>query len=558
MKNTNKIYEVKKAFLLSFLLMFTFGCDDFLEKEPLDKIASNAVFESEGYAEAFLMQIYNWLPIGYGDRGTDGREGGGYGWFYTFSSITDEGRNKSSWPDAADVLVPGLISPQRHPWNNWSRNYFGIRKTNEFLDEIYDASFEEDFINRTAAEVRYIRAYLYFDLTRRFGNVPLITALPETEDDILVGPTSQAEIYQFIDDELTAIADFLPSMADLRGSSDYGRITKEAAWAFNGRALLFAEKFARSAEFSKKVMDSGVFALHPDYGELFQLTGGGSDEIIFEIMFKDPNKRHSFEADASPVSFGGGSQHNPTQELVDAYEMANGLAISDPMSGYDPQDPYTGRENRFYATINYHGASYRGDVMDMTRSMNGEGEFIPTGKDAPFSSGLHTTTGYYLRKFTNIDVPIAPKKTEISWKEFRYGEVLLNYAEAQNTAAGPDASVYAAMNEVRERAGLPGLTGGLSKTEMMDRIEQERFVELAWENHRYWDLIRWRKAVEVLNGNKFTGMFANLVDEVNGTIEYERFELDKLEQVFLEKHYLMPIPQSAIDKNNLLVQNEGY
>lgn len=549
-----KILNIKVLLLAGLVSLLSISCEDFLDREPLDQITDASVYTNQGYAEAFLAKIYEYLPSGFGDRGNRKTDGTGHGWYYNFGVITDEGRNKSTWPTSVSVFIPGLMTPSNTIWDSWASHYSGIRKVNEFIDGMNKSStLDEKLTEQMVAEVRYIRAFLYFDLARRHGNVPLITAIPESLDsvDIFIPQSTQAEVYQFIDDELAAIGEVLPSITELRGTQNYGRVSKEAAWALNGRVLLYAKNYARSAEFSKKVMDSEAFTLHPDYAELFTTLGTESDEVIFEIMFKNP-KFNSMDSYSSPPSVGtaGLGQFNPTQELVDAYEMTNGKYIDDPTSGYDDQNPYVNRDKRFYGTINYHGTTSRGAVLDFT-----------VAPDMLKSTGLSTQTGYYLRKFTehHSGTPPVENGGEVSWIELRLGEVLLNYAEAQNsTNAGADASVYAAMNEVRTRAGQPDLPAGLSQTEMMDRIERERQVELAWENHRYWDLIRWRKAVDVLDGNTFTGMRI-LKDSVTNALTYERFNLDHIgAQVFPEKYYLLPIPLSATSRNNLLKQPAGW
>lgn len=576
---------MKSAQLLLILLIpiLWYSCEDTAE-EP-DKTLIDTVFVSDTVVivkrdtllkdsvvfrtldlDSAINAMYSYLPVGFGDRGTVGYQIGGNGWYYTFSNLTDEGRNKSTWPNSMRTLIPGLISPtgSDNDWSNWNKNYEGISHLNLLLVDYSSILENDERGKRLIAEARYVRAFLYFDLVRRFGNIPLITtSFPFNKQSNLNIPASQSEqqiIYAFIDNELSAIAEALPSSTNIQQSSKISRVSKEAIWAFHGRVLLFSKNYSKSAEISKKVIDSGIFSLASDYGDLFRSIGKSGNEIIFELAFDGVFKYHTYESAATPESFGGLAQHNPTQELVDAYEMINGLSIHHPESGYDPQSPYANRDKRFYETILYHDAPYRGSrKMDMRQVRKANGSLAPLGIDASFGSGLSTSTGYYLRKFTRNGASIVPSISNINWIEIRYAEVLLNYAEAQSVSSGPDGSVYSAMNTVRERAGLPNLDAGLTTNQMMDRIEHERLVELAWENHRYWDLNRWRKAVEVLNDKEFTGMHPIVTNADSEEVVYETFILKHApKQVFQEKHYLFPIPQEILDSNPQMTQNPGY
>ena len=537
---------MKKYLIIATLLLSLVGCsEDFLDKEPLDIISSKAVFEDESLTEAYLYKLYDYLPSGYGDTG--------YGKEYLLSSIVDESRTKSGWIASNTTIVPGFISPTNNPIGIWGKSYEGIRRANNIVNSLEASSLDTNFKTRISAEARYLRAWLYFDLTRRYGDVPLITVVQNLEDDLLVSQTSRADIYTFIDTELDAIAESVPLKSDIP-SNEYGRINRETVWALSSRANLYARNYSKAAASAKKVMNSpSGFTLNNNIDELFQSDRGDS-EVIFEVLYAKPFKGHDFDRYNLPPSLRSdwGSQTNPVQELVDDYEMAaTGLPITDPASGYDPTQPFVGRDKRFYATIVYNGATLKGKEIDIV---------YPDGEDALLKSGLHTITGYYIKKYIDESLPFGPAfgDSKISWKEFRLGEILLNYAEAQNEASGPDATVYEALNEVRMRAGLPNLPAGLSKSEMTERIRQERRVELAFENHRYFDLIRWGIAEQVLHDKYFHGM--KITRDGSGGLIYDpTFEVNnRPKQIFLPKHNLFPIPQGEIEKNSNLEQNPGY
>ncbi|WP_170146688.1 RagB/SusD family nutrient uptake outer membrane protein [Maribacter vaceletii] len=543
--------------LLALIAVFviTISCDeDFLEREPLDKISDSAVYNDEGYVEATLFRLYNYMPIGFPGRGQSNQQPGrdSNGFTSILDNNTDIALTKSGWIESWRHIRPGNITPTNNPLDNWKECYEGIYLANLILSNLVEADLDANFKTRIIAEVNFVKAFQYFDLARRYGDAPIIREIQSLEEDLLVSRDPVSEVYTYVDELFTAAATDLPSKANLP-DSEVGRATKEAAWAFNGRAQLFAKNYARSAELSKMVMDSGNHTLAVDYEALFQSHGGDS-EAIFEVLFDGVNKGHGMDRIMLPFSYRSdwGAQCNPTQEFVDSYEMTNGLSISDAASGYDPLRPYENRDSRFHATVLYQGAEFIGRPMDV---------IFPDGIDAPLRTGLHSITGYYIRKFMDQSAPFGVNfgESKQSWMEMRLAEVLLNYAEAQNEAVGPDASVYNAINQVRNRAGQPDLAAGLSQSEMFDKIVHERKIELALEGHRFWDLKRWNMGVEILNDKIFTGMKVLSVDDVSGEMELERFPVDnRPTTVYFERFNLFPIPQSEIEKNPNLTQNPGY
>lgn len=547
---------MKKTFicLLASTLLLASCRNDFLDRKPLDIISSDAVFKDKALTEAYLYHIYDYMPVGYGLYQTEGQNVfSGLGITDLLDGSTDMLRSPSIWNESNSIMIPGLISATYNPLETWARDYQAIRKVHNLIDGLKTSALDETWKSRITAEARFIRAFLYFDLVRRYGDVPLVKDLQSFDnlDNLLVPRTAAADVYAFVAAELNACTELVPSVKAL-ASLELGRVTREACWALNGRVLLFAGKYAESAAASKKVIDSGNYLLDPDYNALFQ-SRGGNREVIFEVMFNGTNKGHAFDNLFLPPSIdnGWGSQTLPTQEAVDSYEMLNGKAITDPTSGYDPQNPYVNRDKRFAASIVYDGAVLKGKTIRTAALVPDDG------------LGLEgrTVTGYYIRKFIDEAIPFVEldfNGSKVSWKELRLGEVLLNYAEAQNQAAGPDASVLEAINQVRRtHGGLPGLPAGLSKQQVTDRIMQERKVELAFEGHRFWDLRRWKKAEEVLHDKYFHGM--KITVDAAGKRTFTPFELSTLpKQVFLPKHYLMPINLAELNKNKNLQQNPGY
>jgi starch-binding outer membrane protein, SusD/RagB family len=535
--------------LIVIVFLSLLGCKkNFLDRPPVDRISSDALYKDEGLVENYLWRLYNTAMSGFDLYPAATRSGD-----WNLGTCADEARSRSSYEEDMWVVCTGLYNPQYNPLDFWGLYYSGIRIANEIITNLQSSPLEASFKARITSEARFIRAFEYFRLATSYGDVPLITAPQSLEDSILVSRTPQSDVYSFVDKELGEIGDILPSAANLP-SSEYGRATREAAWALNGRNLLYAKNYSKSAEYSKKVMDANVFQLAPDYNALFQ-SYGRDPEVIYEVLYNGngPQKGNNYDNFnvVSPYGTGYMGAADPTQEMVDAYEMTNGLPITDPASGYDPTHPYQNRDPRLKASIYYNGSVYSGHVLSMV---------VPDGPSAQDVAYYSTKTGYYVRKY--IDESLGPVsydfKGKTSWKELRLGEVLLNYAEAQNEAAGPDQTVYDAINAVRARVKMPGLPAGLSKDEMFERIIHERRIELAFEDFRWYDLIRWKRSEAVLNGQYFHGMRVTV--PILGDTVYTVYSLQTFrpQQVFLPRNYLLPIPQGEIDKNPNLGQNTGY
>lgn len=561
---------MKKLVYILLLLITVSACDEeFLERKPLNQISSESVFEDESLSDAYLNNLQGRLPYGY-----NGRSEGYAHYVCMIASITDEARAKSGWVVNNKIVIKGAISPTNSGnLGLWSTNYKTIREANNIIEGLgQSATLSEEYKALASAKAKYVRAFAYFDLARRYGDVPLIKHAQSVEDDLLVSRTPRAEVYNFIYDELVEAAKSLPNKSEVPA----GSINKQAAVALNARVMLYAQKWEKSASLADQIITGSLndgIDLNPDY-RTFHLSKGGDNEAIMEKITLPPITGHGFGLYNWPVRWRSdwGGQTNPTQQLVDSYEMAvTGLPITDAASGYNPERPYDGRDSRFYASIFYHGSEFSevapssGEpFIDMEWNNYNEG---PGEKH----HGAASITGYLVKKFADPSDGFGPKdkQSTVSWKELGYAELLLNYAEAANEHSGPSEKVYNAVNKIRNRAGLPNLPAGLSKDEMRERIRHERKIELVFENHRYFDLIRWGIAIDVLNGFEPIGIkierkaTAPSHEEKPQLFDPEMFTFTKFvvpgrTQTFPESNMLLPIPQSELDKNPNLTQNPGY
>jgi starch-binding outer membrane protein, SusD/RagB family len=361
--------------------------------------------------------------------------------------------------------------------------------------------------------------------------------------------------------QLDEVASGLP--VDNDNNWAFGRATKGAALGLKSRLTLYGASplyntgsWQDAVTAAQAVISLGKYSLYGGgYRQLF-FDANNSETIFARLYTKNAGHTH-LEIANGPNSYGGWGGNLPLQNLVDDYQMANGKYIMDAGSGYDEQAPYVNRDPRFYETVLYNGASYRGSTIET---------FTPGGKDSKDGPDNWNTskTGYYLKKFMNDAYPLQNPWGNAGfqpWYYLRYAEILLNFAEASNEANGADAvpagstlSARAAVNLIRARAGMPDLAAGLSKDAMRDAVRYERRVELAFEEHRYYDVRRW-KIADVTENKPAKGI---AITKSGSTLVYSpKVALDG--RSFSEKMYWLPIPRAEIQASNSQIQqNTGY
>jgi hypothetical protein len=468
---------------------------------------------------------------------------------------SDEAVNSNLNSDI-NIFNNGTWSSLRTLDDSYATNYNGLRQVNLFLENAHRANIIPlTDVPRLRAEAFFLRAFFHFELWKRYGGIIIADHVFDQNDNLDLPRNTPEETLAQILKDCDSAAVKLPLSPVQYGAGDKGRATKAAALALKSRALLYAASplnnangditlWQKAAAASKELIDTKAHSLLPKYADIFNFSAAAYNaEVIFATA---ANLRNDIETNNAPISYNGAlGLTNPTQELVDAYEMQNGLPITDPQSGYNPADPYKNRDPRLALSVIYNGATFKGVEVNTAAG----------GKDGLGVSVNATKTGYYMRKFLS-EAASWNQTTNATvrrpWVIFRYAEILLNYAEAQNEAAGPDAGVYDAVNQVRQRAGMPALAQGLSKEQMRARIRNERRVELAFEEHRFFDVRRWK------TGEKdFAAPVSGMRISGNGTqAVYERFIV--AQRVFSDRMYRYPIPQGEINNTTKLVQNPGY
>lgn len=543
------------------LIILSMGCDDkFLEVAPEVALDEEKVFADPVLAAQFADNAYRYRPDDYlrwtSVTGT--------------SQVTDEAVGTDVTSNLLYTFQKGLyhdhsaIAPalsDRYALNEvlgvWSMCYTGIRIVNKMFPRIDQVAWTaEQNPNRIKGEMYYLRAFMYFELIKRFGGVVIIDKAYTAIEDIDLPRSTYEECVEFILKDIEEAIKLLPEDYD---QANYGRATIGAAKALKSRLLLYAasplhnasndaSKWKLAADAAKAVVDMNKYSLHSNYSEILSPPGNGTLNEYILIKVRGPrNTSYPMLSVISPGSGGRIGEFNPTQNHVNLYEMNNGLPITDPASGFDPANPYKNRDPRLSANILYNEAPWQGRKMEMWDG----------GADYRANNTSYTTTGYYCRKMWPEVFKTPLNQTAIlNFVFFRYGEILLNYAEAQNEAVGPDATVYSAVNQIRKRAGMPDLPEGLTKDQMRNRIRNERAIELAFEDHRLYDVMRWKKGVEIIAAPVFG---VNVVKNSNGTFTYTPMKLaESFQRVYEEHMHLYPIPKPEIQKSKNMVQNPNW
>ena len=536
-----------KYLMIGAAALMTVSCEDFLETAPYDALSPATTWKTEQDAQKFAVGCY------------DGWEDGGT--LLYMDCMSDFGFNNFPWEGFRDQANGNMET------SNTGANFYSysiIRRCNTFLEKVQGIPFGNEADKKDLiAQVRTIRAYRYFVMNWMYGGVPIIDNY-QTAEEAQVPRKTEAEVRKFIADELDL------AIPDLKAApSERGRIAKGAALALRMREALYYGDWAVAKEKAQAIMDLGQYSLEADYLKLFQVAGQDSKEIILAVQYIPQTYTLYTIGQMYNNGDGGWSSIVPTHNLVDTYEMENGMTIDEAGSGYDPVHPFKDRDPRLAMSVIYPGANYvKGDgttaifnTLDKQIDGADNANYMTIANNAS-KTGL--TWNKYLSPITQYDNMWGSNACPIV---FRYAEVLLTWAEAENELAGPSAGVYDKLNQIRERAGMPAVDQAkyATKEKLRELIQRERGVELAGEGVRRADILRWDIAKNVLNGKLVrrigtVSMDDNIDPELRATINQDVAESDVLieNRVFKDFHRYLPLGQGLYDKNPKLVQNPGY
>lgn len=613
---------MKKNKLILILMAITTGflvsCTDYLDKQPTGDLTLDDVFSNRVYARGFLSNIYFRMPFE--------------------SNVCDmwSGNRFNANPfvagsDEMEIAFGGSYTHELNAgsWNStnittcdiWGQSYIAIRECNLFLERLDEVPTTQEEKKSWRGEVYFLRAFFHFLLMRTHGPIVLLDHPIKTDDDFSKLKRSPVQsVAKFIADDCDRAAELLVDYPRRTIENELGRVTSIAPLALKSRVLLYAasplwngnndySEFKNSdgemlvptgtpdTRLWKNAADAALacitIAEQNGYG-LYYASDNDPYKNYFEIWQQYYNKEWLFwkqegefrhvDNCADPISFPTcASIYNPTQNMVDSYEMADG---STPILGYKDADGlipninqtsgytedhfvteaersadpsgkyyptgvwsmYAGREPRFYASINFCLQIWKESQL----------QFYYLGKDGRSRAGSdYCKTGYLMRKL--VDASYRSAQSDIwrpkNWVYFRMAEIYLNYAEALFEVQGDVPDVRRYVNAVRNRAGLPDLPDNLSKEELRAKIHHERRIELAFEAHRWFDVRRWKETVS--QNSPITSMDIAAGIRATDQSYYVRKKVE--DRVFERQHYLFPIPQDEINKNlNNLIQNPWW
>ena len=593
---------MKKLFYIYLIfpvLVIVSACSEkILDKKPLDTITDADVWNSAALIRTYINGIYSNMDFMYVDL-QDFNE---YPWQVTDALTNDD----TSGPGFGGSPKWGNLNSESN-WLNWW-GYDAIRQMNYALQELPGATIEAEVIKSSIAEVRFLRAFSYFQMVKLFGGVPLITAVQDINDpteELYLPRDKEEDIYNFVISECDEMVADLPETVP---ASEFGRPTKNAALALKARAALYAGSIAqygtvqldgivgipadkttsfyqKSYDASKALMDysaanPGKLRLkddNPDLVKNFQdiFFKSANVEVIFAKNYwsgfgfgTGPGNLWNLpESPGCIHPWGAGNSNNCYLEFINDFENADGTdgTLNIPSGWISTNDLWGKKEPRFFASIYTENTPY--EYQEGT-------SYIPT--TVRMYQKIKTLEGDVLTSGTYNGIQVAPTgqgkafgclkysrgnqwPSPFDWVLFRYAEVLLNNAEAAFELGKPDEAL-ADINQIRARVDLPPLAG-ITR----DLIRHERRIELAFESHRYWDLRRWRIAEDKLNGSIYHHLEITLdyasyeVDPHNALYHFDIIPQDQGQSmVFEPKHYYLPIKPERISNNPKLVENPGY
>ncbi len=610
--------------MIFFIIALGFSCenkDEFLNKEPLGDYSETAVWSDPNLIETFVNSMYrNALGFPFAiERLSDYSD---ESFFTPDWDVTNFNKSLMTSDGLLGWSVDwGNGDPTAHTLHyRWAPLYSNVRRANIFFSKINSVKSDDQAkVDRLKGEAYFLRAWTYFYLTNLYGGVPIITKAYGLNDNFEVARNTYEECINYVVGQIDSAVMFLPESAPVKG-----RAYKAAAMAFKSRVLLYAAsdlhnpqknnsivsgfsnpallgyqggdanaRWTAAKNAAKAVIDLAKFDLYKkspaagdsvaqNFVELF--TSKGTEEDIL-LQFFSPKTDESWSGYNPALYCGPNGYHNwgnntPIGELVDDYEMKDGSAF-DWNNATHKANPYANRDSRLYATILYEGVQWRVRPPDALKIdpfskiqvghvYDTNGKMIKAGLDTregPIEDWNGGKTGYYLRKW--VDPTIDPQyvKQDVPFKHMRYGEILLNYAEAC-IELGENAEAIKYINMIRKRAGQPDLAAGLNGEALRKAYRHERRIELAFEDHRFWDVRRWITGPDAYHQTH--GVDVRYVTSENvaayrkadgstwGAPIFSVKETPGDARAWNNKMYFFPLMRDELNKNTKLIQNPGY
>jgi hypothetical protein len=546
---------LKKLFIAVSIITAITGCKK-LDIVPTDRFSDATFWKVDANVYSALYNNYHLMYNS--------------GLYFSAEALSDNAYSRAG--DVAIISGGNATAATGKFAGDWANYYSDIKSCNEFLTFVgQNTTLPKDVMSRMIAETRFLRAFAHFNLTKWWGDVPLVTDNITPDEAKVIPRTPKADVVKFIISELEAAIPDLPSK-DALPASENGRITKGAALALEARVLLYqGDRMADVVTVCEKLMNdqstNGTYSLNPSYTDLFsdKVVNKTNNETMLSLQYVPTTYTWSDFFDFAPLSVGGRVISNsPTQELVNDYIMLNGKGITDAGSGYDENNPYVGRDPRLTATVVYDGYKWDNgggvngttktiyikpgsDPSDSPSNPNGPDEYVGDRESS-------SPTGYYWRKYFDPNA-LASYVSGLNLHLIRYAEVLLDYAEAKNSLGQMNETVWnQTIRPLRVRAGFTDAAAldYPASGDMTTIIRRERRVELAMEGIRIDDIRRWKIAEITMNGYAHGARFSGDQTTDNGYIRVQKRQFNP------NRDYLWAIPANDLSLDKNLTQNPGY
>lgn len=528
---------------IALVSMSLLSCgDSFLDVTPKDKLSDATFWQSEKDVAMALNGCYKGWEAITNIVFLDAASDNGYEQFdYNFQSIG----NGQILPTSAPGLNAPWVEGDATRWFRYDR----IRKYNNFLEKIDAVEMDAALMERYKAEVRFLRAYDYYNKVMFYGDVPLIDNVITSSEEANLPRTPKAEVVDFVLKELEEVAGILPEQNTIESG---GHITKGAALALKSRFELYLGDYEKAQASAQAVINMSCYELFPDYEEMFWPSAESSNkEVILDVQYISNDYKNMLPQLNLPATEGGWSALNALWPFIDAFQMANGKYIDESDSGYNEDEPFKNRDPRLTMIVLCPGEEYNGRYYNpLDKFIDGQSERknLDFHEEAAASRG-----GLLIKKHIYPMSVVDANNHDGNALVIRLAEVYITFAEcALKTGKDVDKALLY-INAIRKRAGMPEAN---QLTEKL--VKYERRIELAFEGLRYFDLKRWDLGPTLLNGwavGSRNGTINSGTGKVTWSDGYIRLE----ERIFLpERSYLLPIPQTERDRNPNMTQNPGY
>ena len=591
---------------------------DFLNTLPLDKPPASTVWADPSLSEAFVTEIYNVYHDGILNQ-------------ENMDCITDNALYNFGRAD----IMEANISPSSTGWVNntyeWGEMYTRIRATNIALEQLASVKFDASMADRLKGESFFLRAHCYNQLLRYYGGVPLVkSSYALKTPDFTIARNTYSDCVDAI------VSDLDSATLLLKGKTlGLGRATSDAAMALKARVLLYAAsdlhdmptakakstllnsfakpellgyvtsdrttRYTKARDAAKAVIDLGTYGYKLDlaapaskvdaianYTNIYLSRGGGEKESIFSKYYVDASGDDWgswYSRNNTTNGYHGWTSSEPTQNLVDNYEMMDGSKF-DWSNATEAADPYSNRDPRFYASILYDGTKWKprttdgaavdpfGEIQfgsyEIGAAGSGKTYFGLDTRNSSIENWNGTRTGYSIRKFSNDNTSLVDmnNRQQVPSIQIRYTEVVFNYIESL-IALGDEATAKSWLNKIRFRSGMPAITE--SGSALIARYQNERNIEMLFEEQRFYDARRWMIAPSVLGQKvrimtisgklkpgKSVAVYRYSKDNYDYTYKVQNIESGVENRSWDDKLYFPPIKLDEIQRNNKLVQNPGY